>query len=99
MQHYSVMLGESLEYLDVRADGIYCDETCGLGGHSGAIAQRLSSGLLIACDRDAESLEIARANTVDCAARIRFHQVLFSHLGEAMAAEGISRLDGLLADL
>ena len=99
MQHYPVMLAECLEYLNIRADGIYCDATSGLGGHSGAIARRLTTGLLIACDRDAESLEIARATTADCAERLRFHQVLFSQLGEALEAEGVSQLDGLLADL
>jgi 16S rRNA (cytosine1402-N4)-methyltransferase len=99
MQHYPVMLPECLDYLNVQSEGVYCDATSGLGGHSGAIARRLSTGLLISCDRDAESLEIARANTADCASRIRFHQVLFSQLGEALAAEGVSQLDGLLADL
>ena len=98
-QHYPVMLAESLEYLNIRPEGIYCDATAGLGGHTGAIARRVSSGLVVACDRDAESLELARSNTEDCAARIRFHQVLFSQLGEALAAEGVSQVDGLLADL
>ena len=79
-QHYPVMVGESLGFLNIRPEGIYCDATAGLGGHSGAIARRLSTGLLLACDRDAESLEIARANTQDCASRIHFHQALFSQL-------------------
>jgi 16S rRNA (cytosine1402-N4)-methyltransferase len=97
--HFPVMLGECLDYLNVREDGVYCDATAGLGGHSGAIARRLSTGLLIACDRDAESLEIARSNTADSVGPIRFHQALFSQLGEALAAEGVSQVDGLLADL
>jgi 16S rRNA (cytosine1402-N4)-methyltransferase len=53
----------------------------------------------MACDRDAESLEMARANTADAASKIRFHQSLFSQLGERLTAEGVSQLDGLLADL
>ena len=44
-------------------------------------------------------MELARANTQACNSRIRFHQVLFSQLGEVLAAEGVSQLDGLLADL
>ena len=93
------MLGECLEYLHIRPEGVYYDATAGLAGHSGAIAQRLTSGLLISCDRDAESLEIARANTRDVFARIHFHQALFSQLGEVLQKEGIARLDGLVADL
>jgi len=93
------MLRESLEYLAIRPDGIYADCTAGLGGHTLAIAQRLTSGLVLACDRDAESLEIARANSADYLSRIRFLKTSFARVGEALAAVGFSQLDGLLADL
>ena len=103
--HAPVMLEECLEYLAIRPDGLYMDVTAGLGGHSGAIARRLGpGGLLLSCDRDAESLEMARANTADCADRIEFHQALFSQVGDVLAALGKNKgqtpqLDGLLADL
>jgi 16S rRNA (cytosine1402-N4)-methyltransferase len=101
--HTPVMVNECLEYLSIQLDGVYADLTCGLGGHTGAIARQLAAlggtGYVLACDRDAESLELAKANTVDCADRIRFHQSLFSQVGDAVAAEKITQLDGLLADL
>lgn len=97
--HVAVMLRECLEYLALKPDGVYLDATAGLGGHTGAIARLLTTGSVLACDRDAESLVRARENLADHAARIRFCQVSFSRLGEALAAEGISQLDGLLADL
>ena len=97
--HVPVMLNECLEYLALKPDGVYLDATAGLGGHTAAIARRLTTGLVLACDRDRESLELARANTADCASRIRFHQSLFSQLGRVLAAEKISQLDGLLSDL
>src|ERR1700733_630608 len=97
--HVPVMLRECLEYLAIRPDGIFFDATCGLGGHTGAIARQLTTGLVLACDRDAESLALARVNTTDCASHIRFHNVSFSSLGQALAAEGITQVDGLLADL
>src|SRR5260370_30243372 len=81
-RHYPVMLKESLEYLAIRPDGIYVDVTAGLGGHTSAIAERLESGAVIACDRDAESLEIARARTASRAERIRFFCGPFSKLTE-----------------
>ncbi len=93
------MLAECLEYLGVKPDGVYLDATAGLGGHTRAIAERLASGYVIACDRDAESLELARKNTADVAARIRFYAVSFARLEEMIEAEGLPRLDGLLADL
>jgi 16S rRNA (cytosine1402-N4)-methyltransferase len=106
--HYSVLLRESLEYLNLQKDGVYADVTAGLGGHTGAIAFRLlemgGAGWVLACDRDAESLTLARtnvakANTEELSSRIHFRQALFSQMEEALAAEGISQLDGLLADL
>lgn len=98
-QHVPVMLAECLEYLNLRPDGIYGDMTCGLGGHSGAIARQLTTGFVLACDRDPESLAMAKANTQDVAERIRFRESLFSELEETLAAEKITQLDGLLADL
>jgi len=101
--HTPVMLKESVEYLALQPDGVYLDATTGLGGHTGAIARQLAelggSGWVLACDRDAESLELAKTSTADVSSRIRFHQSLFSRLGERLTAEGISQLDGLLADL
>jgi 16S rRNA (cytosine1402-N4)-methyltransferase len=97
--HVPVMLGECLEYLALRPEGIYLDATAGLGGHTGAIAERLKSGFVIANDRDAESLELAKQNTAQWADRIRFHHGAFSELRAALAAQGVERVDGLLADL
>ena len=101
--HTPVMLRECLEYLALKPGGVYLDATAGLGGHTGAIARQLAelggSGWVLACDRDAESLELAKTSTADVSSRIRFHQSLFSRLGERLTAEGISQLDGLLADL
>jgi 16S rRNA (cytosine1402-N4)-methyltransferase len=91
--HYPVMLTESLEYLAIRPDGHYLDCTAGLGGHTAAIAARLTAGgKLISNDRDAQSLDMARKNAAEFAERIEFQQGSFSELAE-------SNLDGLIADL
>jgi len=97
--HVPVMLRECLEYLAIRPDGVYLDATAGVGGHAGAIARQLNAGLVLACDRDAESLARAQMNTADYASRIHFHNVSFSLVGQALEAEGITQVDGLLADL
>src|SRR6185437_12281217 len=97
--HYSVMAKESLELLALRPDGIYVDATAGLGGHTSLIAQRLTTGVVIACDRDEQSLEMARRNTTEWAARIRYRHSSFSELGQSVAREGFEKVDGLLADL
>lgn len=97
--HYSVLLPESLEYLAIQPDGVYVDATAGLGGHTAAIAARLSRGWVMACDRDAESLALARENSAQVADRIRFVQARFSELPAKLAQEGVSEANGLLADL
>ncbi len=98
-RHYPVLLKESLEYLAIRPDGIYVDLTAGLGGHARAIAERLSTGFVMACDRDAESLELARANAGGAAERIRFFHGAFSDLPKGLEENGVRRVHGALADL
>jgi 16S rRNA (cytosine1402-N4)-methyltransferase len=99
MLHTPVMLRECLEYLGVKPDGVYLDATCGLAGHTAALARLLTTGFVLSFDRDAESLALARENTLDCAERIRFRQASFSSLEQALAAEQVTQVDGLLADL
>ena len=97
--HYPVMLEESLEYLAIRPDGVYVDMTAGLGGHTAAIARRLVSGFVVACDRDQESLELARSNTGRWAERIRFFHRAFSQFPGVLAENGLVAVDGVMADL
>jgi 16S rRNA (cytosine1402-N4)-methyltransferase len=97
--HFPVLLPEAIELLAVRPEGVYLDATAGLGGHTREITSRLTTGTVIASDRDPESLELARENTAEFAGRIRFHHGSFSDLPAALAENGISRVNGLLADL
>jgi 16S rRNA (cytosine1402-N4)-methyltransferase len=97
--HVPVMLAECLEYLAIRPEGTFLDATAGLGGHTGAIAQKLTTGFVIANDRDAESLELAKRNTEQWADRIRYHHGSFGELRAALDANGAGKVDGLLADL
>ena len=93
------MRAEVLEYLDPRADGVYLDATAGMFGHTAAIAERLSTGMAIASDRDAESLEIGRGIAAQWADRIRCQHAKFSELRGALDKLGIGKVDGLLSDL
>lgn len=54
-QHYSVLLNETIEQLDIKENGIYVDGTLGGGGHASAVLQRLGeTGRLIGIDQDAQ---------------------------------------------
>jgi len=93
------MPAEVLEYLAIRPDGVYIDATTGMGGHTALIAEKLTTGVVIANDRDTESLEMARRNTAAFGDRIRFHHGRFGSLAEAIEEAGFEKVDGLVADL
>lgn len=97
--HVPVLSREVMEHMAVRPEGIYLDCTAGLGGHTSLLAESLTSGFVVANDRDAESLEIAKKNTAQWRDRIRYHQGRFSELEQALLGLGVSVVDGLLADL
>jgi 16S rRNA (cytosine1402-N4)-methyltransferase len=97
--HTPVLLAEVLEWLRVKPEGIYVDATLGAGGHSAAIAARLSSGRLISLDRDAQALQIARERMKEFASRVTFVPTPFSRIAEAVHELGIAKVDGVLADL
>ncbi|MBB3213723.1 16S rRNA (cytosine1402-N4)-methyltransferase [Herbaspirillum sp. Sphag1AN] len=100
LQHRTVLLEEAVDALAItgaRADGVYLDGTFGRGGHSRAILERLSPrGRLIAFDKD--PLAIATAQTI---ADPRFTIVhdSFATLDEALAEQGVHRVNGVLMDL
>src|SRR5215467_438183 len=93
------MLEEVLRWLQVRADGIYIDATLGAGGHSEAIARRLSSGRLISLDRDAQALQIAQERLKSFASKVNCDLSPFSRIAEVAQELGTPKVDGVLADL
>jgi 16S rRNA (cytosine1402-N4)-methyltransferase len=93
------MLEEVLEWLRVRAEGTYIDATLGAGGHSEAIAERLSTGKLISLDRDEQALQIARERLKKFGSRVSCVLSPFSRIAEAARESGIPPVDGVLADL
>ena len=60
-KHYSVMLNECLDGLNIKPDGIYVDGTLGGAGHSLQIVKKLTSGgKLIAIDKDLDAIEVSK---------------------------------------
>ena len=96
--HVSVLLNETIESLDIKPDGIYIDGTAGGAGHSREIAKRLTTGRLIAVDKDPDAIAVAteRLKPYSCATVVRndFRNI------KAIADElGLERVDGILLDL
>lgn len=99
-QHYSVLLQEAVEALDVRPDGIYVDGTFGRGGHSRLILERLTgSGRLLAMDRDPEAVAHAREH-FGADARFSIEAAPFSQMQQMLERLGLmGQVNGVLLDL
>jgi 16S rRNA (cytosine1402-N4)-methyltransferase len=93
--HIPVLLAETVEGLNINRDGIYVDCTFGGGGHSRAILEQLSpKGKLVAFDQDADA-----KNNLPADERLVFVSHNFRHLQRFLRLEGITAVDGIMADL
>lgn len=60
-QHVPVLLGETIDALDIKRAGTYLDCTGGYGGHSAAILEKLSDeGKLVICDYHRPTVEMLK---------------------------------------
>ena len=97
--HYSVMLNECIEALNIKPDGIYVDCTAGGGGHSEAILKRLDSGRLISLDQDDEAIETCKNRLSKYGERSIIVKSNFSDLERVLNELEIVHIDGVLMDL
>ena len=98
--HYSVLLNECIDALNIRDGYTYVDCTTGGGGHSLEIAKRLGKNSRLICfDRDSDAIEAASRRLADYKDKITFVHANFSSLGEVLDNMGIDNLGGVLADL
>lgn len=93
--HEPVMLKECVEGLQINPDGIYVDVTYGGGGHSRAILEHLGpDGRLFGFDQDLDaSSQLIEDN------RLTFVQHNFRFLKRFLKLHGVTKVDGILADL
>lgn len=98
--HVPVMLGECLDGLKIKSDGIYVDGTVGGAGHSVEIAKRLGEGgRLIAVDRDSDALEAAGKRLAPYKDKVTFVHDDYKNLMSELDMLGIGEVDGILLDL
>lgn len=96
--HYSVLLNESVEGLNIKPEGIYIDGTFGRGGHSRTILNQLTTGHLLAIDQDPEAVRYAEKHFPQ--ANFEIEHGSFEQLADYCEKRGwIGRVDGILLDL
>jgi len=97
--HVPVMLGECINALEIKEDGIYVDCTAGGGGHSLAILQKLKNGKLVSVDRDEDAITICRQRFAEYSDRSILVRDNFVNIDSILSKLGIGKIDGLLIDL
>ena len=98
--HYSVLREETIEYLNIRPDGIYVDGTLGGGGHAARIAARLSEeGRLIGIDQDADAIRAAGERLAEFGSRVAILRGNFADMAEELLRIGVKQVDGIVLDL
>ena len=98
-KHYSVLLEEAVEGLNIKEDGIYVDCTLGGAGHSLEILKKLTTGKLYAFDQDNVALENAKIKLSEYADKVVFIKSNFENLKEKLAEQKVYEVDGVLYDL
>ncbi|QBF34502.1 16S rRNA (cytosine(1402)-N(4))-methyltransferase RsmH [Mycoplasmopsis phocirhinis] len=97
--HYSVLLNESIQALEIKPDGVYVDLTLGMGGHSSLILQKLTTGRLIGFDKDAFAIQKSRERLSKINHNFSLIHSDFQYISEELAKLGIDYVDGIIADL
>jgi 16S rRNA (cytosine1402-N4)-methyltransferase len=95
--HTTVLLGEAVEALAIKPDGVYVDGTFGRGGHSAKILQQLGAhGRLIALDKDPAAIAVGQQWRD---ARFQIMHSGFMKMDSVLRELGVEKVDGILLDL
>ncbi|MDI9363364.1 MAG: 16S rRNA (cytosine(1402)-N(4))-methyltransferase RsmH [Flavobacterium sp.] len=93
--HVPVLYAQTLDGLNIQANGVYVDCTFGGGGHSRGVLKSLEeAGRLIAFDQDADAIKNIPEDS-----RVTFVPQNFRHLQRFLRLHKVRKVNGVLADL
>lgn len=99
-KHYSVLLEETVDGLNIKPDGIYVDGTLGGGGHAYEVCKRLNDkGRFIGIDQDEAAIEAAGARLSDFGERVTIVRSNYCDMKLQLHKLGIDKVDGIVLDL
>ncbi len=99
-KHYSVLLEETIDNLNIKPDGIYVDGTLGGGGHSLQICKRLGEGgRLIGIDQDSAAIAAAGERLKDYKDKVTIVRSNYANMKTVLKDLGIEKVDGIVLDL
>jgi len=98
--HTSVLLSETLEFINPTPGGVYVDGTLGLGGHSEAILERSGpDGEVVAFEWDESAIEKAQIRLSPYKNRLKIIRRNFADISEGLDEVEMTAIDGLLVDV
>jgi 16S rRNA (cytosine1402-N4)-methyltransferase len=99
MKHYSVMLNEAVDGLNLHDDSIVVDATLGYGGHSSVILKCIPNGHLYAFDEDMDAIDYSEKRLSEISNNFTIIHSNFSNMKEELNKLGITKVDAILFDL
>lgn len=98
--HYSVLLDETIDGLNIKENGIYVDGTLGGGGHSYHIASKLGKdGRLIGIDQDEAAIQAASERLNPFKDNVTIVRSNYENVKMVLDELGIEHVDGMVLDL
>jgi len=97
--HYSVMLQETIENLNIKEDGLYVDGTLGGGGHAYEVCKKLSSGYFYGIDQDDAAIKAAGERLEEFGQKVTIIRNNYCNMKAALAELDIEKVDGIVLDL
>ncbi len=98
-KHYSVLLKETIEQLNVKPDGIYVDGTLGGGGHAFEVCKQLTTGHFYGIDQDDAAIGAAGERLKAFGEKVTIIRNNYCNMKAALAACGVEKVDGIVLDL
>lgn len=98
-RHYSVLLAETIEQLQIRPDGVYVDGTLGGGGHAFAVCGHLTAGHFYGIDQDEDAIRAASERLKPFGDKVTILRDNYCNMRAALSAEGVDAVDGIVLDL
>ena len=97
--HYSVMLNEVINSLNLKDTGTYVDCTLGYAGHTSEILKRVKRGFIFAFDQDIDAINYSNKKLSEVGSNFLIIKSNFFYMKKELEKRGIGGVDGILFDL
>ena len=97
--HFSVLLKETIEGLNIQPNGTYVDGTLGGGGHAFFVCRQLKDGRFIGIDQDEDAIAAASKRLEEYGDMVTIVRSNYRHMKERLQDLGIDKVDGIVLDL